>query len=174
MTEAAESVVSAKLLAMRFERGAVNKLNVSMRLAMGGDKQQHLYPHPRIRALREDVTFLHRVNASPYVSPGFSMEGGNLAMLANIHKDPVVDTTIGLQASLRDPQDVAAEAPAVGPTVPPVANAAPTEPDDAAVDHMMAPCYHLCLCAGCAPRVRSGRMPCPVCRLAQRSIIRVF
>ena len=92
-----ESVVSAKLLAMRFERGAVNKLNVSMRLAIG-DKRHHLYPHPRIRALREDVTFLHRVNASPYVSPGFSMEEGNLAVLANIHKDPVVDTTIGLQS----------------------------------------------------------------------------
>ena len=98
MTEAAESVVSAKLLAMRFEEGAPNKLTVSMRLAMNGDKRQHLYPHPRIRALREDVTFLHRVNASPYVSPGFSMEGGNLALLANIHKDPVVDTTIGLQS----------------------------------------------------------------------------
>ena len=96
MTEAAESVVSAKLLAMRFDEGA--KLKVSMRLAMNGDKQQHLYPHPRIRALREDATFLHRVNASPYVSPGFSMEEGNLAVLANIHKDPVVDTTIGLQS----------------------------------------------------------------------------
>ena len=80
------------------EEGAPNKLTVSMRLAMNGDKRQHLYPHPRIRALREDVTFLHRVNASPYVSPGFSMEGGNLALLANIHKDPVVDTTIGMQS----------------------------------------------------------------------------
>ena len=98
MTEAAESVVSAKLLAMRFDQGAPNKLKVSMRLVMNGDKQHHLYPHPRVRALREDVTFLHRVNASPYVSPGFSMEGGNLAMLANIHKDPVVDATIGLQS----------------------------------------------------------------------------
>ena len=98
MTEAAESVVSAKLLAMRFEEGAPNRLNVSMRLAMGGDKQQHLYPHPRIRALREDATFLHRVNASTYVSPGFSMQEGNLALLANIHKDPVVDTTIGMQS----------------------------------------------------------------------------
>ena len=96
MTEAAESVVSARLLAMRFDEGA--KLKVSMRLAMNGDKQQHLYPHPRIRALREDVTFLHRVNASPYVSPGFTMEEGNLAVLANIQKDPVADATIRLQS----------------------------------------------------------------------------
>jgi hypothetical protein len=91
-----------------------------------------------------------------------------------------------IEASLHEPQDVAAEATEdaedADPSVVPVANAAPSEPkrcvicinDDAAVDHMIAPCHHLCLCAGCAPRVRSGRMPCPVCRRAQRSIIRVF
>ena len=90
-----------------------------------------------------------------------------------------------IEASLHEPQDVAAEAPAsedAEPSVAPAANAAPSEPkrcvlcmdDAAAVDHMMDPCHHLCLCAGCAPRVRSGRMPCPVCRRAQRSIIRVF
>ena len=92
------------------------------------------------------------------------------------------DLAAAIQASLRDPQDVAAEAPAVEPSVPPVANAAPTEPkccvicmdDDVAVDHMIAPCHHLCLCAGCAPRVQRGRMPCPVCRRAQRAIVRVF
>ena len=42
-------------------------------------------------ALRDDATVLHRANASPYVSPGFSMEEGNLAVLANIHEDPMVD-----------------------------------------------------------------------------------
>ena len=46
--------------------------------------------------------------------------------------------------------------------------------DDVAVDHMMAPCHHLCLCAGCATRVRNQRLACPVCRRAQRNIVRVF
>ena len=58
--------------------------------------QHHLYPNPRIRALRDDATFLRRVNASSLVSPGFSMEGGNLTVLANIHKDPMADA--GLQS----------------------------------------------------------------------------
>ena len=46
--------------------------------------------------------------------------------------------------------------------------------DDAPVDHMIAPCHHLCLCAGCATRVRNQRLACPVCRRAQRNIVRVF
>ena len=48
--------------------------------------------------------------------------------------------------------------------------------DDAPVDHMLNPCHHLCLCAGCAARVRSERMRCPVCRRAQRGVgvVRVF
>ena len=46
--------------------------------------------------------------------------------------------------------------------------------DDARVDHMVAPCHHLCLCAGCATRVRRQRLACPVCRRAQRGVVRVF
>lgn len=46
--------------------------------------------------------------------------------------------------------------------------------DDAPVNHMIAPCHHLCLCPGCAARVRRQRVPCPVCRRAQRNIVRVF
>ena len=46
--------------------------------------------------------------------------------------------------------------------------------DDAPVDHMMAPCHHLCLCAACASRVRNQRLNCPVCRRAPRNIVRVF
>ena len=41
-------------------------------------------------------------------------------------------------------------------------------------DHVIKPCAHLCLCGGCAARVRRERLPCPVCRRAQRSIERVF
>ena len=75
------------------------------------------------------------------------------------------------------PDGVPAAVGAGGGVAPP-----PAEPrrcvvcldDDAPVDHMVAPCHHLCLCAGCAARVRRQRMACPVCRHAQRGIVRVF
>ena len=75
------------------------------------------------------------------------------------------------------PDGVPATVGAGGGVAPP-----PAEPrrcvvcldDDAPVDHMVAPCHHLCLCAGCAARVRQRRMPCPVCRHAQRGVVRVY
>ena len=45
---------------------------------------------------------------------------------------------------------------------------------DAAPDHLVKPCNHLCLCSRCAVRVRRDRIPCPVCRHAVRSIEKVY
>lgn len=41
-------------------------------------------------------------------------------------------------------------------------------------DRVIKPCRHLCLCGGCAVRYQRSKLPCPICRKAQRSIERVF
>ena len=43
-----------------------------------------------------------------------------------------------------------------------------------AADRVIKPCGHLCLCGVCASRFQRDRLPCPVCRRAQRSIDRVY
>ena len=71
-------------------------------------------------------------------------------------------------------EDVAQEGDATAPAVAEPRRCVICLDDDAPVDHMVSPCHHLCLCAGCAARVRRQRMACPVCRHAQRGIVRVF
>ena len=93
---------------------------------------------------------------------------------------------LAIAASLRDrelPQPAASEpaAEAEEPTEAEEPASAPAAEPRACVicmtatpDHVFKPCGHLCLCAGCAVRVRRDRLACPVCRRPQRAIERVF
>lgn len=40
--------------------------------------------------------------------------------------------------------------------------------------YVLRPCRHLALCSTCAPRVRRGRLPCPVCRARVTRIERIY
>ena len=85
-----------------------------------------------------------------------------------------------IEASLSEPQDVAAEAPAAEAAPAPVEETeAPsgsgrecaiclTEPSNM----LMRPCNHLIACGRCAQRL--VRQPCPMCRRHVRSVERVF
>ena len=46
---------------------------------------------------------------------------------------------------------------------------------DAPKDHLIVPCGHMCVCAGCAEQLTNTRTPtCPVCRAAIRETVKVF
>jgi hypothetical protein len=46
---------------------------------------------------------------------------------------------------------------------------------DAPKDHLVLPCKHLCVCAGCAEQLTNTRTPtCPVCRGPIRETMKVF
>ena len=46
---------------------------------------------------------------------------------------------------------------------------------DAPKDHLIVPCGHQCVCAGCAEQLINTRTPtCPVCRAPIRETVKVF
>jgi hypothetical protein len=46
---------------------------------------------------------------------------------------------------------------------------------DAPKDHLIVPCGHQCVCAGCAEQLTNTRTPtCPVCREPIQRTVKVF
>ena len=98
---------------------------------------------------------------------GYNFDTGDLSMHANYTGDLSMHATYTGDLSMH--ASSASETDATNNVVRVLNSTCVICLDEAVpVDHMITPCHHLCLCATCAANVKNMRMPCPVCRRAQR------